>query len=92
MGCLLFFSLYLNGLGEKYPELFEGGGDGSETAARFGKKWRGYQSVVELAGGDITKIDAIVKEPLEKCLLLLAYKSDYAYLQTQLNKEYLKKA
>jgi hypothetical protein len=34
-----------------------------------------------LAGGDIRNIDEIVKQPLEKCLLFLAYKADRNFLE-----------
>jgi len=44
-----------------------------------------------LAGGDVRYIDEVVKEPLEKCLLLLAYKADRNHLENLLHKESMKK-
>ena len=37
------------------------------------------------------RIDAITKEPLEKCLLMLAYQSDIAQLEDLMYKEAVKK-
>jgi hypothetical protein len=37
------------------------------------------------------RIDEITKEPLEKCLLMLAYQADVAYLEELMYKEALKK-
>lgn len=84
----VFFCAYLNGLSELYPELFDSdGGYSSKLQANFGKKWKSYATIVELAGGDVRAIDEIVQQPLEKCLLLLAYKSDKAFLEGLLHKE-----
>jgi hypothetical protein len=46
---------------------------------------------VELANGDITKIDSVVKEPLEKCLLLLSYKADKGLVEKMMHDAALKK-
>lgn len=62
---------------------------GSKHQVNFGKKWKGYQTLVEIAGGDIRYIDEISAYPLEKCLLFLAYKADKAVLETLLHKESL---
>jgi hypothetical protein len=43
-----------------------------------------------LAEGDILKIDKVVEEPLEKCLLYLAYKADKAQLETLVHNEMIK--
>ena len=45
---------------------------------------------MELANGDILKFDEIVKQPLEKCLLYLAYKSDTALVQEMMHKQTMK--
>jgi len=42
---------------------------------------------VELAGGDLLKIDEVTLQPLEKCLLLLAYRADKGLLESLLQKE-----
>jgi hypothetical protein len=44
-----------------------------------------------LAGGDVRLIDEVVKEPLEKCLLLLAFKADKNHLEDLVHKEAMKK-
>ena len=85
-----FFIKFINGLVERYPELFEGGGTSSQLQYNFGKKWKGYSSLVELAQNDVTKLDEITKQPLEKCLLMLAYRSDKNELENLLHKEAMK--
>lgn len=93
-GCALwlfvFFSTFATGLNERYPEIFEEGGVSSKHQYNFGRKWRSYSTIFELAQGDIEKIDKVVLEPLEKCLLFLAYKADKNQLETLLHKETLK--
>jgi len=49
--------------------------------AGFAKKWNAYSSVMALCKEDITKIDEVVQQPLEKCLLYLAYLNDKALLE-----------
>ena len=39
-----------------------------------------------LSGEDIDKIDTAVEQPLEKCLLYLAYKADKIQLEDLMNK------
>ena len=89
---LCFFCSYVNGLIELYPELYdaEQGGTSSEHQSRFAKKWGSYSTIVELANGEIERIDAIIQQPLEKTLLLLAYKADKNFLETILHRESLK--
>ena len=87
----LFFCQFVNGLTDLYPELYDSeGGYSSKSQANFGKKWKSYATIVELAGGDVRAIDEIVQQPLEKCLLLLAYKSDKAFMQELMHKEAMK--
>jgi hypothetical protein len=86
----VFFSQFANGLNERYPELFDGEGVSSQHQYNFGRKWRSYSTIFELAEGDIEKIDRIVEEPLEKCLLFLAYKADKNQLETLLHREVIK--
>jgi len=88
----VFFYQFVKGLIEKYPEIFESeGGTSSQHQINFGKKWGPYQSLITLSGGELLKIDDIVKQPLEKCLLFLSYHSDYNLLQSMIHKESLKK-
>jgi len=85
---LVFFCKFVNGLTSFYPELFDGdgsGGSASNLQYNFSKKWKSYATIVELANGDITKIDEVVKEPLEKCLLLLSYKADKGTLEKMMH-------
>jgi hypothetical protein len=94
-GCTLwsnvFFSSYVNGLSARYPELFEGDGTSTQHQINFGKKWKGYASIYELADGDIKKMDVVVNEPLEKCLLFLSYKADKVLLDNLVHKEMMKR-
>ena len=99
-GCAfrMFFFLqsYLQGIVERYSEIFEGGsveGPGSESAhqANFGRKWGSYQSIVVLANEDITRFDEITALPLEKCLLNLCYRADKVQLENILHKQAMKK-
>ena len=99
-GCAfwMFFFLqsYLQGIVERYPEIFEGGsvsGPGSESAhqANFARKWGSYQSIVILAGEDILKFDEVVQRPLEECLLNLCYRADKVQLENILHKQAMKK-
>ena len=87
---LVFFSLFANGLNERYPELFDGDGSSSQHQINFGRKWRAYSTIFELAEGDLEKIDRVVEEPLEKCLLFLAYKSDKNRLEAMIHREAMK--
>lgn len=93
-GCTLwstfFFIKFTDRLTGFYPELFEGGGVSSQHQANFSKKWSNYATIIELAEGDILKIDKVVEEPLEKCLLYLAYKADKAQLETLVHNEMIK--
>ena len=85
-----FFIKFTNRLTEFYPELFEGGGASSQHQANFSKKWSNYATIIELAEGDILKIDEVVEQPLEKCLLYLAYKADKVQLETLIHNEMIK--
>lgn len=93
-GCTLrrpfFFIEFTNRITKFYPELFEGGGASSQHQANFSKKWSNYATIIELAEGDILKIDKIVEEPLEKCLLYLAYKADKVQLEQLTHNEMIK--
>ena len=90
LGLPVFFCSFANGLSERYTELFEGGGTASQHQVNFGKKWRAYATIVELADGKLKEIDEVVKEPLEKCLLYLAYKADKVQLESMMHKEAMK--
>ena len=91
-----FLQSYLQGLAERYPEIFEGGsieaGDPSSTySANFSRKWGGYQSIAILAGEDITKFDTITQLPLETCLLNLCYIADKVQMERSIHKANMRK-
>ena len=90
LGCSVFFCSFANGLTQRYPELFEGGGSSSQHQINFGKKWRSYSTIIELADGQLKEIDNVVKEPLEKCLLFLSYKADKGTLEGLMHREAMK--
>ena len=89
----VFFCAYVSGLVERYPELFDGdAGSSTQHQINFSHKWKNYAALVLLAGGDIRNIDEITIQPLEKCLLFLAYQSDYNQLQNLVHKEMIAKS
>ena len=90
LGSAVFFCSFTNGLVERYPELFEGGGSPSQHEINFSKKWRAYAAIIELADGKLKEIDEVVNEPLEKCLLFLSYRADRNQLESMLHKEAIK--
>jgi len=94
----LFFFLhsYLQGLTERYPEIFDGpgieaGNPESTYQATFSQKWRGYQSIAILAREDITKFEEVTSRPLEECLLYLCYTSDKVQMEKQIHKANMRK-
>ena len=84
---MVFFYQFANGLTELYPELYEPDGTSTQHQINFGKKWKGYSSIIELANGDIQKVNEVTELPLEQCLLFLAYKSDKVLLESMMHKE-----
>jgi len=87
---LVFFYQFTNGLAERYPELYEGSGTPTQHQVNFGKKWKAYSTIFELADGNIKMIDEVITEPLEKCLLFLSYKADKQLLENMMHKEAMK--
>jgi hypothetical protein len=88
-----FFHRFIENLIEFYPEIYEGpDGDVSPIELNFGKKWKSYTSIYQLAEGDIGKFDSVVSEPLEKCLLFLCYKADKNRIETLLHREAMNRA
>ena len=86
-----FFNKFTKRLVELYPELFEDGGATNQHQINFGRKWKSYSSLIQLSGNNIDKMDEVVKEPLEKCLLWLAYQSDKVELEDLMHKDAMKK-
>ena len=87
---MVFFYQFTKGLVELYPELYEPGTIPTQHQINFGKKWKAYSTIYELANGDITMIDKVVEEPLEKCLLFLAYRADKVLLEDLMHKDAMK--
>lgn len=87
---MVFFYQFTKGLVERYPEIFEGSGTSTQHQINFGKKWKAYSTIFDLANGDIRFIDEVTREPLEKCLLFLSYKSDKQLLESLVHKEAMK--
>jgi hypothetical protein len=56
--------------GEQYDE--EEQNDFSETT-QFGKQWGWYQSIYQLAKGDITKFERVTETGLFECLTMLTF-------------------
>ena len=91
-----FLQSYLQGLTERYPEIFEGGGinqsdPSSVHSANFARKWRGYQSAAILAGEDLTKFNLILAKPLEECLLFLCYLTDKNQMEANIHRATMSK-
>jgi len=87
-----FFYQFVKGLIEYYPEIFDSaGGDTTEHQINFSRKWGNYQSIITLSRDNLMMIDDIVKQPLEKCLLYLAFHSDKIQLENILHRESLKR-
>jgi hypothetical protein len=92
LGNAFFFKKFIEGLIERDPEIFDGiDGNTTQHQINFGRKWKSYTSIVQLANEDILRIDEVVKEPLEKCLLYLAYQADKVQLEELVHKEMMKK-
>jgi hypothetical protein len=93
LGSTFFFVRFIENLVTFYPEIYEGpDGDVSPIEHNFGKKWKSYTSIFQLAEGDITKFDKVVEEPLEKCLLFLCYRADKNRVDTLLHREAMARA
>jgi hypothetical protein len=63
------------GLCEIYPQFF-GDGEGVSEPSEFESNWNWYSTIDELAGGDITKYEAIEQLNIHTCLNNLCYKID----------------
>lgn len=89
----MVFFYFVQGLIERYPEIFgDENGYSSEHQASFAKKWGSYSAIIALANNDINKIEQVENQPLEKCLLLLAYRSDKGLVEDLIHNEMLAKA
>lgn len=89
--CIVFFCSFVNRLIEFYPEIYDGDGITSQYQVNFGKKWKSYTSIFDLANGDITKYSEVLGLPLEQCLLYLCFKADKNTLESMMHQEAMKK-
>ena len=77
-----------------YPVLFreaddqEEQNDFSETT-QFGKQWGWYQSIYQLAKGDITKFERVTRTGLFECLTMLTFEKQKTDIENrQLKRKY----
>jgi hypothetical protein len=67
---------FRNGLTGIYYQVFgDGGGDFSEPT-QFDINWNWYSTIDELAGGDVTRYEAVEQLNMHTCLNNLCYKID----------------
>jgi hypothetical protein len=89
--CSFFFQNFIEGLIPKYPEVFEGSGEPpGQHEYNFGKKWKSYSSIYQLAQGNLLRFDEVLGLPLEKALLFLAYEGDKFLLEQMKHKDMMK--
>jgi hypothetical protein len=73
---------------DSYPVLFgeqddqEEQNDFSETT-QFGKQWGWYQSIYQLAKGDITKFERVTETGLFECLTMLTFEKQKSEIETR---------
>ena len=90
--CFFLFFNFVNGLISRYPELYEEAAEPtSRFQANFGRNWKSYGTIETLSNGDILKIDEVIQQPLEKCLLYLAYQADKIRVQQLEHKQRMSK-
>lgn len=58
----------------------DGGGDFSASAT-FSNRWGWYQSVYQLAQGDVRRFDAVTELPLHQCLTYLMFEKEKVTLE-----------
>mgnify|MGYP003123086546 CR=1 FL=1 len=87
-----FFVEFRSGLVKSYEEIFgKGTGGGLDRASQLSAKWGWYQSVYELAGGDVTRFEDITQLGIHKCFTMLAYKKERAEVEAiQIKKSFKK--
>lgn len=64
------------GLSEIYHQVFGNESDGFSEPTEFDRTWNWYATIDELAGGDVTKYEAIEQMNMHRCLNNLCYKID----------------
>jgi len=75
---------FRKGITSKYESLFSGGIEENEYSERsqFGQRWGWYQSIVHLANGEVTRIDAVTKLALHQCLLKLSFDKEKSEIES----------
>ena len=89
---IFFFVEFRNRLVKDYEEIFgEGTRGGLDRVSQLASKWGWYQSVYELAGGDVTRLEDITELGMHKCFTMLAYKKERAEVEAiELKKNFKK--
>ena len=84
----MFFFEFNERLTELYPEMYRGGGGAqSESIADFGTKWGWYNSLYQLAQGDIRRFEEVTELKLFECLTFLSFEADKNRLEADLIKK-----
>ena len=87
---LLFFLPFRDRLIQTYDQLFRaGGGESYSAVSQFGEKWGWYQSIYQLAQGDIRRFEHITELNIHQCLTLLSFEKERSEIEAQeLKKKY----
>jgi hypothetical protein len=72
---------FRNRLINLYPEIFEGGSEGTPDETQFSKKWGWMATIHILTDGDITKFEAVSRCTVHTAFSWAAYKSDFSKLE-----------
>ena len=74
---LFFFVDFRDRLVQDYDGLFgQGSKGGLDRVSQFGAKWGWYQSIYELAQGDVTRVEHITELNIHQCFMMLSYLKD----------------
>tara|TARA_R110000782_G_scaffold124681_1_gene216161 strand:- start:254 stop:490 length:237 start_codon:yes stop_codon:yes gene_type:complete len=61
---------------ESYSDVYGGGTSEGVDALNYFEKWGYYATIFDLAGGDLFKIDRLLKESVHKTHVVLACRND----------------
>ena len=75
---------FRKGIISGYPIIFKGGEDKDEQGnqrdvnefserSQFNKQWGWYHSIYRLSGGDVSKLNEVVRLPIHQALTFLSY-------------------
>jgi len=81
----VFFLEFRERVIKQYSDLFgaEEEQNPYSESVQFGKRWGWYQSIYQLAKGDITKFDAVTEQGLFKALTLLTFEKQKASIEVK---------